>query len=92
MYTPVYLQRLDSHDVHTWREVDVYQWILQLSQQSTHSDELSQYAPLFMQNNISGKHLLQLSQSDLRTLGIHSLGHVIDLHVRDFIVSYYCTL
>ena len=35
------LQKLDSHDVNNWREVDVVQWIMQLSQDGHHSPELA---------------------------------------------------
>ena len=43
---------------------------------------LPTYAELFLRNNISGKILLQLTQEDLRSLGIASFGHVMGLHVR----------
>ena len=74
-------QQLDSHDVNAWRDVDVYQWVLQLGQDGRHSSEVASYASLFLQNNISGKLLLQLSQDDLHRLGIASVGHVMDVHV-----------
>ncbi|XP_050419090.1 mitogen-activated protein kinase kinase kinase 20 [Patella vulgata] len=71
--------QLDNHDVNTWREVDVYQWVMLLGNNGSTCD-LAQYADLFLANNITGRRLLRLQQSDLKDMGITSIGHYIDLH------------
>ncbi|KAJ8313666.1 hypothetical protein KUTeg_008227 [Tegillarca granosa] len=68
---------LDSYDVNTWREVDVYQWIQQLN--NGHTNDLAQYADIFYQNNITGKRLLLLTPEDLKAMGISSVGHIRDI-------------
>ncbi|XP_052095562.1 mitogen-activated protein kinase kinase kinase 20-like [Mytilus californianus] len=68
---------LESFDVNTWREVDVFQWILQIS--NNYSDDLEQYADLFLQHNITGKRLLRMTHADIEKLGISSYGHILDL-------------
>ncbi|KAK3108475.1 hypothetical protein FSP39_008788 [Pinctada imbricata] len=70
--------KLDSFDVNTWREVDVYQWVLQLH--SGHSNDLAQYAHIFLEHNITGKTLLRMSQEDIRNMGILSYGHIMELY------------
>ncbi|XP_048238941.1 uncharacterized protein LOC124124523 [Haliotis rufescens] len=72
--------QLDTHDVNTWREVDVYQWVMQLGA-SDHTSDLAQYADRFLQHNINGRRLLKLSQNDLSIVGVKSHGHVLDLHM-----------
>ncbi|XP_067650427.1 mitogen-activated protein kinase kinase kinase zak-1-like [Haliotis asinina] len=72
--------QLDTHDVNTWREVDVYQWVMQLGS-ADHTRDLVQYADLFLQHNINGRRLLKLSQNDLTIMGVKSHGHVLDLHM-----------
>ncbi|XP_071158428.1 mitogen-activated protein kinase kinase kinase 20-like [Mytilus edulis] len=68
---------LESFDVNTWREVDVFQWILQIS--NNYSDDLEQYADLFLQHNITGKRLMRMTHADIEKLGISSYGHILDL-------------
>ncbi|XP_046544214.1 mitogen-activated protein kinase kinase kinase 20-like [Haliotis rubra] len=72
--------QLDTHDVNTWREVDVYQWVMQLGS-ADHTRDLVQYADRFLQHNINGRRLLKLSQNDLTIMGVKSHGHVLDLHM-----------
>ncbi|KAK3580590.1 hypothetical protein CHS0354_002689 [Potamilus streckersoni] len=69
--------KLDSYDVNTWREVDVYEWIHHLG--VGHTTDLTQYADLFLANHINGKRLLMLKQDDLKKMGISSVGHTLDL-------------
>ncbi|PVD30476.1 hypothetical protein C0Q70_09742 [Pomacea canaliculata] len=69
---------LDDHDVNTWRDVDVYQWVIQLGS-SGNTLDLAQYAEVFLKNHINGRRLLRLTQNDLRAMGISSVGHIMDL-------------
>ncbi|XP_067934846.1 mitogen-activated protein kinase kinase kinase 20-like isoform X2 [Watersipora subatra] len=72
--------QLDMYNVYTWRDVDVYQWVSGLGLNGD-SDlkELQQYSSKFSQHNITGKRLLQLTMSDLKEIGISSVGHLTDL-------------
>ncbi|XP_013398993.1 mitogen-activated protein kinase kinase kinase 20 [Lingula anatina] len=70
--------QLDAYDVSNWREVDVQQWLMQISNESQGGD-LAQYAEIFRDNNINGKRLLLLTQDDLLALGMSSYGHRIEL-------------
>ncbi|XP_005113408.1 mitogen-activated protein kinase kinase kinase 20, partial [Aplysia californica] len=72
--------KLDDYDVNTWRDVDVYQWVMQ-QRTSGHTADLAQYADLFLTNHITGRRLLRLTPEDLRSMGISSVGHVLDLHL-----------
>lgn len=45
------------------------------------SAEMSVYASLFKENNITGKRLLLLEEEDLKDMGIVSKGHIIHLKV-----------
>ena len=67
--------------MNAWRDVDVYQWVLQLGQDGRHSSDVASYAPYFLNNNITGQLLLKLTQNDLHRIGIASVGHVMDVHV-----------
>ncbi|KAH9524917.1 hypothetical protein Btru_028249 [Bulinus truncatus] len=69
--------KLEDYDVNTWREVDVYQWVMQF-RASGHTADLSQYADLFLQNHITGRRLLRMVDKDLKSMGISSVGHVMD--------------
>ncbi|XP_072029209.1 mitogen-activated protein kinase kinase kinase 20-like isoform X2 [Amphiura filiformis] len=68
-----------QHDVNFWSEQEVYLWIMQLKCTSSKPGELSQYAPLFLEHNITGRRLLLLSMDDLFCIGVKSLGHRKDL-------------
>lgn len=48
---------------------------------SDYSDDLEQYADLFLQHNITGKRLLRMTHADIEKLGISSYGHILDLSV-----------
>ncbi|BFZ02299.1 hypothetical protein BsWGS_05338 [Bradybaena similaris] len=72
--------KLEDHDVNTWRDVDVYQWVMQL-RSSGETVDLVQYAELFLTNNITGRRLLRLSEKDLKQMGIASVGHVMDFQL-----------
>ncbi|XP_033762114.1 mitogen-activated protein kinase kinase kinase 20-like [Pecten maximus] len=69
--------KLDSYDVNTWREVDVYQWVRQLH--NGHTNDLAMYADLFINNHITGRRLLLMTQTDLKNMGIMSVGHILEL-------------
>lgn len=45
------------------------------------SVEMSSYASLFKENNITGKRLLLLDEEDLKDMGIVSRGHIIHFKV-----------
>ncbi|CAL1548580.1 unnamed protein product, partial [Lymnaea stagnalis] len=60
--------KLEDYDVNTWRDVDVYQWVMQLSI-SGHTADLAQYGDLFLQNHITGRRLLRMQPKDLKELG-----------------------
>ena len=49
--------------------------------------DIAQYAELFLQNHINGRRLLHLTQNDLRSMGISSVGHRLDLNVSLFMVK-----
>ncbi|XP_078702996.1 mitogen-activated protein kinase kinase kinase 20-like [Branchiostoma floridae x Branchiostoma belcheri] len=68
-----------DHDVGAWTEQEVHIWMQHLGNDSGHPSDLSKYADVFLQNNINGKRLLMLSPEDLRSMGILSLGHRLDL-------------
>ncbi|XP_048755168.2 mitogen-activated protein kinase kinase kinase 20-like [Ostrea edulis] len=68
---------LDSYDVHSWSEIDVYQWIQQM--QNGHSSDLAQYAGIFLQHNITGKRLMMLTLERIQDMGITSTGHSMEL-------------
>ncbi|KAK0055345.1 mitogen-activated protein kinase kinase kinase MLT [Biomphalaria pfeifferi] len=69
--------KLEDYDVNTWRDVDVYQWVMQF-RASGNTADLAQYADLFLQNHINGRRLLRMVEKDLREMGISSVGHVMD--------------
>ncbi len=72
---------LEDHDVNTWREIDVYEWIKKIGMKNNR-DGIADYCEKFLNHNINGKRLLLMSKADLRNIGIISEGHIIDLHVR----------
>lgn len=54
-----------------------YCWVQQLVRKGDSSAEMSVYASLFKENNITGKRLLLLEEEDLKDMGIVSKGHII---------------
>ncbi|XP_016080484.1 PREDICTED: mitogen-activated protein kinase kinase kinase MLT-like [Miniopterus natalensis] len=56
-----------------------YLWVQQLLRKGDSSAEMSVYASLFKENNITGKRLLLLEEEDLKDMGIVSKGHIIHL-------------
>ncbi|XP_045431208.1 mitogen-activated protein kinase kinase kinase 20 isoform X2 [Pipistrellus kuhlii] len=70
---------LPSFEISTWTEDDVYFWVQQLVRKGDASAEMSVYASLFKENNITGKRLLLLEEEDLKDMGIVSKGHIIHL-------------
>ncbi|XP_076460494.1 mitogen-activated protein kinase kinase kinase 20-like [Babylonia areolata] len=69
---------LDDHDVNTWRDVDVYQWVMKLGS-TGHYVDIAQYAECFLQNHINGRRLMRLTKNELRSMGVTSVGHIMDL-------------
>jgi sterile alpha motif and leucine zipper-containing kinase AZK len=61
---------LESHDINGWTQQDVADWVVSLG-----LPELTQYADLFVKNNITGKRLFMLTGDDLLQIGILSVGH-----------------
>ncbi|KJE96620.1 hypothetical protein CAOG_06919 [Capsaspora owczarzaki ATCC 30864] len=61
-------------DVDAWTEAHVEAWLKELS-----GSTFAAYAPAFVQNNISGKRLVKLTDDKLEKLGVSSLGHREDL-------------
>ncbi|XP_059560038.1 mitogen-activated protein kinase kinase kinase 20 isoform X2 [Myotis daubentonii] len=70
---------LPSFEIGAWTEDDVYLWVQQLVRKGDSSAEMSVYASLFKENNITGKRLLLLEEEDLKDMGIVSKGHIIHL-------------
>ncbi|XP_073074795.1 mitogen-activated protein kinase kinase kinase 20 isoform X2 [Manis javanica] len=70
---------LPSFEIGSWTEDDVYFWVQQLIRKGDSSEEMSVYASLFKENNITGKRLLLLEEEDLKDMGIVSKGHIIHL-------------
>nr|XP_030707708.1 mitogen-activated protein kinase kinase kinase 20 isoform X2 [Globicephala melas] len=70
---------LPSFEIGAWTEEDVYFWVQQLVRKGDTSEEMSLYANLFKENNITGKRLLLLEEEDLKDMGIVSKGHIIHL-------------
>ncbi|KAL6070127.1 hypothetical protein STEG23_037925, partial [Scotinomys teguina] len=68
---------LPSFEIGSWDEDDVYFWVQQLVRKGDSSVEMSSYASLFKENNITGKRLLLLDEEDLKDMGIVSRGHII---------------
>lgn len=68
---------LPSFEIGAWTEDDVYFWVQQLVRKGESSVEMSGYASLFKENNITGKRLLLLEEEDLKDMGIVSKGHII---------------
>lgn len=69
---------LDIHDVCSWTEIDVSLWLNQVAQNSGHRD-LVMYVPLFLENHITGKRLVSLTEDNLKDLGVESLGLRMEL-------------
>ena len=46
-----------------------------------HSEDLAEYAEVFLQHNITGKRLLRMTPNDIKKIGITSYGHILDIHV-----------
>lgn len=55
--------------------------LLHVSPPGDSSVEMSSYASLFKENNITGKRLLLLDEEDLKDMGIVSRGHIIHFKV-----------
>ncbi|XP_015417312.1 PREDICTED: mitogen-activated protein kinase kinase kinase MLT [Myotis davidii] len=70
---------LPSFEISAWTEDDVYFWVQHLVRKGDSSAEMSVYASLFKENNITGKRLLLLEEEDLKDMGIVSKGHIIHL-------------
>ncbi|XP_051705372.2 mitogen-activated protein kinase kinase kinase 20 isoform X2 [Oryctolagus cuniculus] len=70
---------LPSFEIGAWTEDDVYFWVQQLVTKGDSCVEMSVYASLFKENNITGKRLLLLEEEDLKDMGIVSKGHIIHL-------------
>uniref|UniRef100_A0A8B9KW07 Protein kinase domain-containing protein n=1 Tax=Astyanax mexicanus TaxID=7994 RepID=A0A8B9KW07_ASTMX len=54
------------------------------------SCEMQRYADIFMQNHITGRRLLLLSELDMRDMGITSKGHIIHMKVDVISVLFLC--
>ena len=72
---------LEEHDVNSWGEVDVCEWVKKIGQK--HHNGLEKHAEKFMNHNINGKRLLMMNKADLRNLGIVSEGDILDLYVNE---------
>eukprot|EP00118_Oscarella_pearsei_P007681 m.38241 g.38241 ORF g.38241 m.38241 type:complete len:754 (+) comp32549_c0_seq1:75-2336(+) len=68
----------EEHDVNAWSEIDVRALIQSLGV-SGYGRDLAMYAPVFFDNNINGKRILMLTDSDLKAMGILSVGHRVEL-------------
>ncbi|XP_072541935.1 mitogen-activated protein kinase kinase kinase 20 isoform X1 [Salminus brasiliensis] len=65
--------------IHAWTEEHVHFWMSQIFGTGEAECEMQLYADIFMQNHITGRRLLLLSESDMRDMGITSKGHIIHL-------------
>jgi len=57
----------DQKPLEVWSCEDIQQWLT--------DKELKQYIKSFQENDIDGENLLELNESDLKDLGITSIGH-----------------
>lgn len=69
---------LEDHDVNSWSEGDVCEWVKKIGQRNNNG--LEKYAEKFLLHNINGKRLLMMNKNDVRSIGIFSEGDVIDLY------------
>lgn len=74
------LLNIEGHDVNSWSEIDVYEWIKKIGTKYGR-DEIGAYCDKFLNHNINGKRLMMMNKADLRNIGIASEGHIIDLYV-----------
>lgn len=74
------LLNIEDHDVNSWTEVDVYEWIKKIGKKYNR-DAIGAHCEKFINHNINGKRLLMMNKADLRNIGIVSEGHIIDLNV-----------
>ncbi|KAG9271458.1 mitogen-activated protein kinase kinase kinase 20 isoform X1 [Astyanax mexicanus] len=65
--------------IHAWTEEHVHFWMSQIFGTGDASCEMQRYADIFMQNHITGRRLLLLSELDMRDMGITSKGHIIHM-------------
>ena len=79
------LIHLEDHDVNTWREIDVYEWIKKIGQKHNR-DGIGDYCEKFLNHNINGTRLMLMNKAVLRNIGISSEGHIIDLYV-NYLIS-----
>jgi hypothetical protein len=61
------LEGWDNKPLEEWGQEDIIQWLT--------DKNLRQYCQSFKENDIDGPNLLELNESDLRDLGIVSIGH-----------------
>ena len=73
------MKALEDHDVNSWSEGDVCEWVKKIGQRNNNG--LEKYAEKFLLHNINGKRLLMMNKNDVRNIGIQSEGDVIDLYV-----------
>lgn len=57
-----------NHDVSNWSTVEVGIWL--------ESIQLGEYIEVFVNNDIRGKELLNLSRRDLKEIGMTKIGHI----------------
>lgn len=57
-----------SHDISNWSTVEVGIWL--------ESVQLGEYTEVFINNDIRGKELLNLSRRDLKEIGMTKVGHI----------------
>ncbi|XP_046846393.1 mitogen-activated protein kinase kinase kinase 20-like [Xenia sp. Carnegie-2017] len=69
---------VSKHDVNAWTEDDVFLWVEHIGIQVGNRN-ISDYAQLFVDNNINGKRLLAITIDILKDLGIQSLGHRLEI-------------
>lgn len=74
------IKSIEDHDVNSWTEIDVFEWIKKIGKKYNR-DGFVAYCDKFFNHNINGKRLLLMSKADLRSIGILSEGHIIDLYV-----------
>ena len=83
----LFKKNIKDHDVNTWGEDDVFDWIKNIG--AKNELDLCQYSELFRSHNINGKRLLMMDEDALRKIGITSVGHIIELDVSFFPIVYF---
>ncbi|XP_030642778.1 mitogen-activated protein kinase kinase kinase 20 [Chanos chanos] len=70
---------LPSLDIYSWTEEHVHFWMKQIFGGDEGDCGMQLYADMFKMHHITGKRLLLLTETDMRDMGVTSIGHMIHL-------------